>query len=57
MKGVDPRKNTRNTRGKHKGNTGKTQEKSLKPTRFGHTYARFLRHKEIHDPNQTKDDT
>ena len=35
---------------------GNTRE-SLKPTRFGHTYARSSEHKEIHDSKSTKDDT
>ena len=43
----------KNTRGER----GESQEKTLKPTRFGHTYARSSKHKEIHDPNPTKDDT
>ena len=36
---------------------GKQGEKPLKPTRFDYTCARFSKHKEIHDPNPTKDDT
>ena len=35
---------------------GNTRE-TLKPTRYGHTYARSSKHKEIHDPNPTRDDT
>ena len=53
MKGADPAKNTKNTRG----NTRENTRESLKPTRFGHTYARSSKHKEIHDPNPTTDDT
>ena len=44
--------NTKNTRGNTRGNT----RESLKPTRTSHTYARSSKHKEIHDPNPTKDD-
>ena len=35
---------------------GQTRE-TLKPTTYGHTYGRFSKHKEIHDPNPTRDDT
>ena len=48
-----PTRNTKNTRG----NTRENMRESLKPTRFRHTYARSLKHKEIHYPNPTKDDT
>ena len=44
--------NTKNTRGQHKGNTGKTREKTLKPTRFDHTYAKSSKHKR----DDTRDD-
>ena len=37
-KGADPTKNTKNTRGNTRGNTRET----LKPTRYGHTYARSM---------------
>ena len=50
MIGADPTKNMR-------GHTRENTRESLKPTRLGHTYARSLKHKEIHDPNPTKDDT
>ena len=48
-----PTKNMKNTRGNTRGNT----RESLKPTRFDYTCARSSRHKEIHDPRSTKDDT
>ena len=38
-------------------NTRENTRESLKPTRFGHTYARSSEHKEIHDPRSTRDDT
>ena len=42
----------------HEEHEGETLgEKSLKPTRFDYTCARSSKHKEIHDPNPTKDDT
>ena len=52
-KGADPNEEHEEHEGKHEENT----RESLKPTRFGHTYARSSKHKEIHDPNPTKDDT
>ena len=45
---------TRRTRGKTQ---GETREESLEPTRFDYTRARSSKHKEIHDPRSTKDDT
>ena len=48
-----PKRNSKNTRG----NTRENTRESLKPTRFGHAYARSSKHKEIHDLNPTKDDT
>ena len=44
-----PTRNTENTR--------ENTRESLKPTRYGHTYARSSKHKEIHDPNPSRDDT
>ena len=44
-----PKRNMKNTR--------ENTRESLKPTRFSHTCARSSKHKEIHDPNPTKDDT
>ena len=41
-----PMRNTKNMRG----NTRENMRETLKPTRFGHTYARSLKQKEIQDP-------
>ena len=49
--------NTKNTRRNAREITRGNTRESLKPTRFGHTYARSSKHKEIHDPRSTKDDT
>ena len=48
---------TRNTKENTRENTRENMRESIKPTRYGHTYARSSKHKEIHDPNPTKDDT
>ena len=48
-----PTKNAMNTRG----NTRENTRESLKPIRYGHKYATPSKHKEIQDPNPTKDDT
>ena len=50
--GEDPTKNTKNMRGHTRENT----RESLKPTRFDYACARSSKHKEIHDPNPTRDD-
>ena len=53
--------NTKNMRGitrvNTRGNTRENATESLKPTRYDHTYARSSKHKEIHDPNPSKDNT
>ena len=56
-KGADPAKNMKNTRGKTRGITRGNTRETLKPKRYGHTYARSSKHKEIHDPNPTRNDT
>ena len=49
--------NTKNTRENAREITRGNTRESLKPTRYGHTCARYSKHKEIHDSNPTKDDT
>ena len=41
----------------HEENTRENEREITQPTRVGHTYARFSKHKEIHDPKSTRDDT
>ena len=53
MIGANPTKNMKNTRG----NMRENAREITQPTRLGHTYARSLKHKEIHDPRSTRDDT
>ena len=49
-----PTRNTKNTRGKTRGNTRET----LNQQEIDHTCARSSKHREIHDdPRSTKDDT
>ena len=48
-----PTKNTKNTRGNMRGR----HERITQTNKNNHTCARSSKHKEIHDPNPTKDDT
>ena len=48
-----PTKNMKNTRG----NTRGRLERITQTNKNNHTCARSSKHKEIHDPNPTKDDT
>ena len=56
-KGANPAMNTKNTRREMRGKSQGEHKRITQPTRIDHTCARSSKHKEIHDPNPTRDDT
>ena len=50
-------RNTKNARKETRGIMGKNKRKTFNQLEYDHTCARSKKHKEIHSPNPTKDDT
>ena len=57
MFGEDPYEEHKERMEGNEGNHRGTQEKTLNQHEYDHTCARSKKHKEIHGPNPTKDDT